>query len=88
MHAQKNKVGSIGTLYTVSYYNNQPAVNAALQDTWVPIDTYSQAFCVGATLTSLGDAFEWGGDNECVGECPAGLSLWGTFICNGGVAPR
>ena len=66
---QANKVGGIGTLYTASYYNNQPYVNPALQDTWVPINTQSQAFCVGATLTSIGEAFQWGGDNECVGGC-------------------
>ena len=67
-------MGYIGTLYTASYYGNQPYVAPAAQDTWVPIDTVSQAFCVGATVTSLGEAFEWGGDNECIGERPAGLA--------------
>ena len=65
--AQNNKVGAIATLYTASYHGNQPYVAPAAQDTWVPVDAVSQAFCVGATVTYLGEAFEWGGDNECVG---------------------
>jgi hypothetical protein len=41
-------VGYLGSVYTPSYYNNQPAVAPAQADSFIPLATQSEAFCVGA----------------------------------------
>jgi hypothetical protein len=38
-------VGTLGSVYTVSYYNNQPAVATNVQDTFQALDTGSLPFC-------------------------------------------
>ena len=58
-------VGYEGSVYTASYYNNQPAVPAGRADTFVPLAVQVEAFCVGATVDALGNAVLVGGENEC-----------------------
>ena len=58
-------MGYLGSIYTPSYYNNQPAVPAPLADSFVPLATQSEAFCVGAVTDVNGNAILVGGDNEC-----------------------
>ena len=43
-------MGTLGSKYYVSYYNNQPAVPSALQDTFVPLDVKSEPFCMSSLL--------------------------------------
>ena len=56
-------MGSVGSLYTASYFGQ----NLPEGDTFVTLDVQSQAFCVGVTVDSLGNAIMVGGDNQCVG---------------------
>ena len=44
-------MGTLGSKYYVSYYNNQPAVPSALQDTFVPLDVKSEPFCMSSCNT-------------------------------------
>lgn len=38
-------MGTLGSVYTVSYFNNQPAVATNVQDTFQSLDVKSQPFC-------------------------------------------
>ena len=60
---QASNVGTLGSLYTVSYFGQ----NITNGDTFVPLNVQSQPFCVGLTVDSLGNAILVGGDNQCVG---------------------
>ncbi len=58
-----NNVGTLGSLYTVSYYGQ----NVTKGDTFVPLNVQSQPFCVGVAVDSLGNAILVGGDDQCEG---------------------
>ena len=58
-------VGTLSSVYVASNYGNLPPVAAALQDTFSPVQSNSEAFCNGATVDYLGNSIMVGGDNEC-----------------------
>ena len=59
---QASGVGSLGSLYTASYWGQ----NITQGDTFVSLNVQSQPFCVGVAVDSLGNAILVGGDNQCV----------------------
>ena len=56
-------VGTLASLYLASYVKQM----AAKDDSFVPLQSQSQPFCVGVTVDSVGNAIIVGGDDQCQG---------------------
>ena len=56
-------VGTLASLYLASYVKQM----AAKDDSFVPLQSQSQPFCVGVTVDSVGNAILVGGDDQCQG---------------------